>query len=89
MATKKPFFDELKAPDSIGFIFSSDMKNIDYTCEKITQYLRTKIKHHRRHRPLNRCTTRRIAIKQEPPIAYVTLCPCPPSVTLSEAEGPI
>lgn len=43
MVSVKPFFKIEQAENSIGFVFSSTLKNIDSACEKTTDYLRSKI----------------------------------------------
>ncbi len=44
MASAKSIFKTEQAEDSIRFVFSSTLKNIDSVCEKTTDYLRSKIK---------------------------------------------
>lgn len=41
MAVTKPVFKVRQTPDSIGFVFSSTMENIDDVCQRATRYLRS------------------------------------------------
>lgn len=43
MVLLKPFFQTELAEDSIGFVFSSTLENIDIVCRKTSDFLRSKI----------------------------------------------
>ncbi len=49
MSKKDNIFDVLQQTDSISFIFSSTMENIDNVCEKTLSYLRSEICDIKRH----------------------------------------
>ena len=44
MSSKKQIFDVLQTDNSMSFVFSSTLRNIDNVCEQTTHYLRSRIK---------------------------------------------